>query len=652
MIKLKSLLLSGIHPVYRSLVLKSFFLLVCISLFRVFDFISLISKGVLDRFDLWLLFKGVNYDLNSILLGLTFLLPIFILLKFISEKALNIGMIIYNGVILFSTICLSYYYFINKELLGANVFSYSLSELIFISSQEFYDPEWTYIIGGILAFTLLIFGLKKIAFESTFKGDWLLVLLAVIVSIINICQLKYSAPVSREYDSFVEFRIAHCKADYVVRDFIQSIDFSYNEEETLAISKRYVSVDDIKPFEIEFPFLKKRSKKNVLGPYFEKREEKPNVVVIIVEGLSRVFSGPDALYKFTPFLDSLVDKSLYWKNFMSNCQRTFGAPANILGSLPYGVEKRGFNKLKPYPSHKTILSMLKQEGYDTEFYYPAWSGFDDYKGFFFEQDITTINDNVGMYPEDIDVVEWGRTDRDMFEFYKSDLKTKKSPFMDVLLTLSIHTPFDHPEKKYFKRAKTICDKEYANKGFVDKEIDLFATVLYLDDCMKDMMTSFKKSKHYANTIFVITGDHNVQFLPLRNELDRFYVPLYVFSPLLKETGVKAGVSAHLNITPSLVELLDGNFGIKFPEKTSFVGDVLDTSSTFQSINRFPVSVYSNSLVQYIYKDKALIGEKEFTILDGLKMVPSNTMTKELNQMKEDYKHLDKYVCKRNKLLKN
>ena len=223
--------------------------------------------------------------------------------------------------------------------------------------------------------------------------------------------------------------------------------------------------------------------------------------------------------------------------------------------------------------------------------------------------------------------------------------------MDVLLTLSIHGPFDHPEKEFYTKAQLICDELYKEYKFNEKDVKLFATALYLDDCMKEMFEAFKKSEHYSNTIFVITGDHNVQFLPLRNELDRFYVPLYVFSPLLKEIGKKAGVSSHLNITPTLVELLEGNFGMSFPEKVSFVGEVLDTSRTFRSINRFPVSVYSNSIVQYIYKDKALIGEREFTILDGLKIEESNTMPKELNQMRNDYKHLDKYVCKRNKLQK-
>jgi hypothetical protein len=35
------------------------------------------------------------------------------------------------------------------------------------------------------------------------------------------------------------------------------------------------------------------------------------------------------------YLDSLIPKSLYWENFVSNAGRTFGALPSILGSLPY-----------------------------------------------------------------------------------------------------------------------------------------------------------------------------------------------------------------------------------------------------------------------------------------------------------------------------
>ncbi|MDO1499279.1 hypothetical protein Q2T40_03265 [Winogradskyella maritima] len=55
----------------------------------------------------------------------------------------------------------------------------------------------------------------------------------------------------------------------------------------------------------EYPLIKNPTVENVLGEYFELKEEKPNIVFIMVEGLGRDFMGEGAEYGgFTPFLDS------------------------------------------------------------------------------------------------------------------------------------------------------------------------------------------------------------------------------------------------------------------------------------------------------------------------------------------------------------
>jgi hypothetical protein len=66
---------------------------------------------------------------------------------------------------------------------------------------------------------------------------------------------------------------------------------------------------------------------------FQINEEKPNIVMIIIEGMGTEFIGK-MLWRIT--LISLIPKSLYWENFVNNAGRTFGALPSILGSLPYG----------------------------------------------------------------------------------------------------------------------------------------------------------------------------------------------------------------------------------------------------------------------------------------------------------------------------
>jgi uncharacterized sulfatase len=57
---------------------------------------------------------------------------------------------------------------------------------------------------------------------------------------------------------------------------------------------------------------------------------------------------------FTPFLDELSGKSLYWANFLATQGRTFGALPSILGSLPYA--EKGFTNLgERMPNTLTLI---------------------------------------------------------------------------------------------------------------------------------------------------------------------------------------------------------------------------------------------------------------------------------------------------------
>ncbi len=90
-----------------------------------------------------------------------------------------------------------------------------------------------------------------------------------------------------------------------------------------------------------FPFWRKEDTPDFLGSYFNKAEKAPNLVFVIVEGLGHAYSSPNGyIGNFTPFIDSLTHKSLYWENNLSSSGRTFGVLPTITGSLL--PEKMGF----------------------------------------------------------------------------------------------------------------------------------------------------------------------------------------------------------------------------------------------------------------------------------------------------------------------
>jgi phosphoglycerol transferase MdoB-like AlkP superfamily enzyme len=212
--------------------------------------------------------------------------------------------------------------------------------------------------------------------------------------------------------------------------------------------------------EEEYPFLKSFDEtKDVLAPFFKIQEEKPTIVVLIIEGLGSEFVGNAEYGGFTPYLDSLASKSLYWNNFISTSARSFGILPSLLGSLPYG--EKGFLELTKTPSHISLISVLKANGYTTSFYAGHQSKFDRNINFLEYHVIDYLIDenNFGLDYERSKAASqgysWGYPDAEIYKKALSTFDKKKTPRLDIVMTLTNHDPFDFPLKeKYEARVET------------------------------------------------------------------------------------------------------------------------------------------------------------------------------------------------------
>lgn len=648
----KNILLNGFHPFFRVLATSTFLLFSFLVVLRLFEFLFLLVNGIIQLSNFWVLSKSIVYDLNACAVFFIVTFPIFLLLKLVSN---NFSFKLHRVILLIFlilTIVLNYYFYINKELLGFNVFSYSFTEIYLIVSHELLALNFVF---GLAALLLVVaafyFFIYMADYTNRFKGDWLTVILIGVFGIINLVQLKYSCPVSREYKEVIEYNLAYNKLDFIVRGGVMSKMTSDNVVLDKNAVANYQQLVGGEYQTEEFPFLQKRKVENELGAFFnENTTTPPNIIFVVCESLSRVFSGPGAKYSgVTPYLDALVDSSLYWRNFVSNCHRTYGVLPNVLGSLPYGSRTRGFSTIKtPYPLHQTLISMLQKQGYSSAFYYPGWGGFDSVTEFMFAQGVAEIYDQKNISISTPSENEWGYSDKQLFEFYLNGLEEKKAPFVDVLLTLSIHSPFDQASQKHLDAAVEYAQTHHENRlSDLDKKV--LASAMYFDECMEYLVGELKKTKQYENTILVITGDHNVQNMSLRNEIDRFYVPLYIVSPKLNRFKNIGGVCSHLDIASSLTQLLNINYGVPMPDNVTFVGQGLDTIAAFNAERIFPLEVYHENMAEYLYQDVLLAGNRYYKIGEGLSMELIDHSEVDIQQLKNNYISLDKYVCNQNKL---
>lgn len=441
--------------------------------------------------------------------------------------------------------------------------------------------------------------------------------------------------------------------------FLEGKPINQNKTQYLALNLYSSTTEDTSyQADVEYPMIKSGVIENVLEPYFELKEKQPNLVFIIVEGLGRDFVGPGAEFGgFTPFLDSLTTKSLYWENCLSTTGRTFGVIPGLLGSLPFG--KSGFMELEKYPNKLTLFSILKNNGYHTSFYQGTNSSFDGVDKFLLSENLDFVLDKSGfgnqykLQAEDAAGSTWGYPDKELFRKSMSLPRDGKQPRLEGYMTISNHEPFIPPNREFFEKeaSKILASKTFDSRTekIIKKNKNVFATLLYTDSSVKLALESYKKQPNYENTIFIITGDHRLIPIPQRNAISRFHVPLIMYSPLLKESRKMSGVSSHFDVTPSLLALLENAYEMKMPKKVAWMGGALDTSEEFRSVKNIPLMRNKNELKEYISKDKVFSDGTVYT-LDAKMNLGTAFGDGDAEDLLKAFKSMNAYVTTSNKII--
>lgn len=379
-----------------------------------------------------------------------------------------------------------------------------------------------------------------------------------------------------------------------------------------------------------YPFLHKINYSDSLGAYLNKANEYPNLVVIIIEGLGRDFCGPNAPYGgFTPFLDSLTQKSLYWENGLSNAGRTFGAPPSILGSLPYAkLGMMGYGN--EMPSHQTLISLLKPFGYTTNFFYGGNPNFDNLDLFLERQQVDFFL-NQSNFPEQKKKAFWGYSDADLFSAALQKIDGVQGGHrLDVFLTLNTHEPFVCPDSAIAAIADKKIDElpNSSKKEIIVGNKTVFECLLYTDYAVKGLMQGYARRPDFNKTIFVITGDHRLIPVPQDNRIKRYHVPILIYSPLLKQPKSFSSLTTHSAILPSILSFLHQGYAMDFPEELPLISSGLPMQENFSSNLDIALIRNKNEVKDYILGGHFLSEDRLYTILQDLKLkVESNELKK-------------------------
>ncbi len=569
-------------------------------LIRVYELIKLTSKYTLSSSSWVSLLTGTGNDLLLFFaLACVLALP-FLALSLISKKT---GSVFYIGILLLMSVVsflLSTYFTVTLIPLDQVIFSYTIDEIKhIITSSTQVD------FAGILTLLLVIITpLLLIRTLRNFRAGTPMVIvfagiLATSTLVLSLVQLDRK-DFSREFDYF----LANNKIQYGVRAITLYFDSSTLQYTSLfasekprgsgpndgirELSRQYQNMN--KGFIYlngDYPFFRLDNTPDVLGPYFNLKEEKPTIVVVIVESLTPSFCGMNPYYgSFMPFLDSLISKSLYWENILATSERTFGVLPAIFGSLPYA--KIWNYNVGDLPDHFSLIRYLKENGYYSNFFYGGDPTMSNYEGFLKREGLDyslhsfgeVYQKNIILYPQST----WGFPDGDLFSRSFEILDSlPNSPRLDIYLTLSMHVPFSVPNQDYYLQKLSERIKfqglDEKKRTEIEKSRSIFSSILYTDDMIRNFFNEYKKRPGFENTIFIITGDHAMPELRSSWETpsEKYRVPLIIYSPLLNSPAQFKAVSSHLDITPTILALLKLPYDLKTKSYCHWLGSALDSA---------------------------------------------------------------------------
>ncbi len=405
-----------------------------------------------------------------------------------------------------------------------------------------------------------------------------------------------------------------------------------------------------------YPFLHKNPATDPLSPFFELKKTPPHLVFIIVESLSSSFSGNEAdEISYTPFLDSLAQHSLYFKNTLATGERTFAVLPSILGSLPHGP--KGFtHQRNGYPNTRTLPQWLFKNGYEGTFYYGGHARFDYMDLFMNDQGFSHIYDREEYNYEgtgkktSIDPVPFGIGDRELLKevFNTKDSLNIDAPTLDVILTLSMHYPFIVDHQAFYKqRVKEMIAQADVAPRLKEKHrkyVQCFSTFLYTDDALQWYFKQQQSREAHSNTIYIILGDHMMGDIPQNNPLEKYRSPLMIYSPLLKRNKHIRSVNTHLNIAPSLHNLIAHNYSFEAMKSVSWLGSTLDTSRTFQQSKTCVMMRNNRKMNELLHNNYFISGNTIYKVGEQLQLQPgqlSAAKEKRLSELRQGLVKLHK-----------
>lgn len=296
--------------------------------------------------------------------------------------------------------------------------------------------------------------------------------------------------------------------------------------------------------------------------------QKLNIVIILVESLSKQYLSYYGGTAQTPFLDSLIDESFIFHNGFANARESIqGIPA-VLASIPSLQDEPFIFSKYSANSLTSIASLLKPEGYTSSFYHGADKGT---MGFYSFTKLAGFDHYYSKddYPDDKEYDgTWGIWDAPFLIFMSSSLDKTPEPFVASVFTLNPHHPYKIPPQ---------YKSHQEQKGH-----PIIPCITYIDTALKQFFDEAKTHDWYKNTLFVLTADHTGPNTDvMKTQMDEYRIPILFFRPDGSLKGSSEKIGNQIDIFPSIMSIIGYNKPYYSAGNDLFYGECPHTANYYK-----------------------------------------------------------------------
>ena len=274
-----------------------------------------------------------------------------------------------------------------------------------------------------------------------------------------------------------------------------------------------------------------------------------NVVVMILESFGKEYIGAlnptleGGKYKgYTPFLDSLIQKSMYFEYSFANGRASIDGMPSSLSSIPMFVEAF-FLTPASLNSLTSVAGELRKKGYYTAFFHGAANGSMGFQAFSRAAGYQDYFGRTEFGNDEFFDGNWAIWDEEFLQFYAEKMSEFKEPFSTGIFTASSHHPFNIPE-----RYRSV---------YPESSLPIHKCIRYSDHALQRFFETASKEPWFKNTLFVLTADHTNQneHAEYQTEAGIFSIPIIFYTPDGSLQGKRPGISQQIDIMPTVLGYL-------------------------------------------------------------------------------------------------